>query len=79
MNFCKFFYELLNGTLMIKGHESRDLTTKSQVIVIDVEGFGDKFRQVVPAANFYAGLTLTKKGLIRNKQKSLIMHDCMTA
>ena len=61
LNFSKFFYEFLNGTLMIKGHESRDLTTKSQVIVIDEEGFGDKFRQV-PAAIFYAGLTLTKKG-----------------
>ena len=62
MNSSKFFYELLNGTLMIKGHESRHLTTKSHVIVIDKEGFGDKFRQV-PAAIFYAGLTLTKKGL----------------
>ena len=51
MKFSKFFYEFLNGTLMIKGHESRDLTTKSQVIVIDEEGFGDKFRQV-PAAIF---------------------------
>ena len=46
---------------MIKVHESRDLTTKSQVIVIDEEGFGDKFMQV-PAAIFYAGLTSTKKG-----------------
>ena len=51
LNFSKFFYEFLNGTLMIKGHESRDLTTKSQVIVIDEGGFGDKFRQV-PAAIF---------------------------
>ena len=78
LNFNTFFYELLNGTLMIKGHESRDLTTKSQVIVIDEEGFGDKFRQV-PASIFFAGLTLTKKGLIWNKQKSLIKQDCMTA
>ena len=47
---------------MIKGHESRDLTTKSQVIVIDEEGFGDKFRQV-PAAIFLCRLDVNQKGL----------------
>ena len=42
----------LNGPLPLKGHKSRDLTTKSHVIAIDEEGFGDKFRQV-PATRFF--------------------------
>ena len=46
----------------LKGHESRDLTNRSQVIVIDDEGFGDKFRQV-PAAIFLCTLDVNQKGL----------------
>ena len=56
----------LNGPLPLKGHKSRDLTTKSHVIAIDEEGFGDKFRQV-PATRFF--LLYLRKLLPRDRPR----------
>ena len=60
---------MVPGTLMIKWHESRDLTAKSYIVFIDEEGFRDKFRQV-PAAIFLCRLDINKKGLDLKKTKN---------
>ena len=59
--------------LTLKGHKSRDLTTKSHVIAIDEEGFGDKFLPRGFSSFVLKEVTAIKKWNLKNQGCGVII------